>query len=108
MLWPMLHQDVVQWCLSCDTCKRNRRNKAPKALMVEVPVLAVPFKKVAIDLVGPIERAKSRYLFMLTCIDPASRYPEAIPLRAAMVEDIAEALLEIFSGHGLPRTILSD
>ena len=75
----MLHQDVVQWCLSCDTCQRNRKNKAPKAPMMEVPVLAVPFEKVAIDLVGPFERAKSGH-FVLTCIDLASRYPEEIPL----------------------------
>ena len=71
-------------------------------------MLAVPFEKVAIDLVVPIERAKSRHRFLLTCIDPASRYPEAIPLRAAMAEDIAAEFLEIFYGHGLPRTILSD
>ena len=108
VLWPMLHQDVVQWCLSCDTCQRNRKNKAPKAPMMEVPVLAVPFEKVAIDLVGPFERAKSGHRFVVTCIDLASRYPEATPLRAATAEDVAEALLEIFSRHGLPRTILSD
>ena len=104
----MLHQDVVQWCLSCDTCQRNHKNKAPKAPMMEVPVLAVPFKKVAIDLVGLFERAKSGHHFILTYIDLASRYPEAVSLRTAMVEDVTEALLEIFSRHGLPRTILSD
>ena len=108
VLWPMLHKDVVQWCLSCDTCQRNRKNKASKAPMMEVPVLAVPFEKVAIDLVGPFERAKSGHRFVLTCIDLASRYPEAIPLRAATAEDVAEALLEIFSRHRLSRTILSD
>ena len=104
----MLHQDVVQWCLSCETCQRNRKNKAPKAPMMEIPVLAVHFEKVAIDLVGAFERAKSGHCFVLTCIDLASRYPEAIPLRANTAEDVAEALLEIFSIHGLPRTIMSD
>ena len=97
----MLHQDVVQWCLSCDTCQRNRKNNAPKAPMVEVPVLAVPFEKVAIDLMGPFERAKSGHHFVLTCIDLASRYPEAIPIREATAEDVAEAPLEIFSRHVL-------
>ncbi len=80
VLWPMLHQDVVQSCLSCDMCQRNHKNKAPKAPIMEVPVLAVPFEKVAIDFVEHFERAKSGHCFVLTCIDLASRYPEAIPL----------------------------
>ena len=71
-------------------------------------MFAVPFEKVAIDLVGPFEIAKSGHRFVLTCINLASRYPEAIRLRAATAADVAEALLEIFSRHGLPCTILSD
>ena len=83
-------------------------SQAPKALMQEVPVLTEPFEKVAIDLAGPFERAASGYRFLLTAIDLATRYPEAIPLKSATAEEVAEGLLEIFSRHGLPREILSD
>ena len=83
-------------------------SQAPKALMQEVPVLTEPFQKVAIDLAGPFERAASGYRFLLTAINLATRYPEAIPLKSATAEEVAEGLLEIFSRHGLPQEILSD
>ena len=57
---------------------------------------------------SPLRERSLDIVFVLTCIDLVTRYPEAIPLRAAMAEDVAEALLEIFSRHGLPRTILLD
>ena len=44
----------------------------------------------------------------MTAIDLATRYPEAIPLKSATAEELAEGLLEIFSRHGLPQEILSD
>ena len=51
---------------------------------------------------------RERSLDIVSCSPVSSRSPEAIPLRAATAEDVAEALLEIFSRHGLSRTILSD
>ena len=41
-------------------------------------------------------------------MDYGTRYPEAIPLKKTETEDIAEALLEVFSRVGFPKEILSD
>ena len=95
--WPNLNSDVSTWCLQCFTCQRNRRGQAPKAPMQEVLVLTEPFEKVAIDLVGTFERAASGHRFLLTAIDLATRYPEAIPLKSATAEEVAEGLLETSS-----------
>ena len=37
-----------------------------------------------------------------------TKYPEAIPLRRVDNETVLDAMLEIFSRHGLPKTILTD
>ena len=76
--------------------------------MVPIPIMTMPFEKVAIDLVGPFPRTKDGYRFLLTTMDLATRYPEAHPLKTATAEEVAEGLLEVFSRHGLPRMILSD
>ena len=63
----------------------------------------------AIDLIGPIFPVSSRgNRWILTLIDYATRYPEAIALKSTDTETVAEALLDIFSRVGVPNSIVSD
>ena len=74
-----------------------------------MPLIGVPFDRVAMDLIGPIEPASengNRYI--LTLIDYATRYPEAIALPSIEAERIAESLVTIYTRLGIPREILSD
>ncbi len=74
-----------------------------------MPLIDTPFKRVAVDLVGPIFPAtdrKNRYI--LTLVDYATRYPEAIPLPSIEAERVAEALVDMFSRLGIPEEILTD
>ena len=74
-----------------------------------MPVITEPFSRVAIDIVGPITPASKRgHRYILTLIDMATRYPEAVPLRHIDTVSIAEALVEIFCRVGVPKEILSD
>ena len=45
---------------------------------------------------------------VLTLVDVATRYPEAIPLKSISTEAVAEALVEIFLRLGIRDEILSD
>ena len=47
-------------------------------------------------------------ILILTIIDYATRYPEAIPLKTTHSRIIAEALVNVFSRVGLPDEIVSD
>ena len=74
-----------------------------------MPIIDVPFQRVAMDLIGPIEPAselKNRYI--LTAVDFATRYPEAVALKSIDTEHVAEALMNIYSRVGVPKEILSD
>ena len=46
--------------------------------------------------------------YILTMVDYATRYPEAIALPSIETERVAEALLDIFSRVGIPSEVLSD
>ena len=46
--------------------------------------------------------------YILTLVDFATRYPEAVPLKNIDTETVAEALVDIFSRLGVPEEILSD
>ena len=65
--------------------------------------------RVAVDIVGPIEPCsdkKSRYI--LTMIDYATRYPEAVALPSIETERVAEALIAMFSRVGIPSEMLME
>ena len=71
--------------------------------MENIPVADVPFKRVAVDLIGPIELAsEAGHRYILTLVDYATWYPEAVPLKRINTETVAEALMDIYSRFGVP------
>ena len=74
-----------------------------------MPLIDTPFKRVAVDIVGPIElRSDKKSRYILTMIDYATRYPEAVALPSIETERVAEALVEMFSRVGIPDEMLTD
>ena len=67
-----------------------------------------PFKKIAIDIVGELPRTTTGYKYILTIVDYATRYPEAIPSRTTNAKTVAEALIQYFSRVSIPDEIVSD
>ena len=108
--WPGISADVARFCRSCDICQRTiQKGRVSKVPLGKMPVIDTPFQRVAIDLVGPISPMTSRKnRYILTIVDFASRYPEAVPLPNIETTTVAEALVEVFCRTGVPQEILSD
>ena len=51
---------------------------------------------------------KTGHGYILTLVDFATRYPEAVPLKNIDTETVEEALVDIFSRLGVAEEILSD
>ena len=60
------------------------------------------------DIVGPLSRTKAGNKFILTIVDDTTRFPEAYALKSCDAENVANALMDMFSRVGVPRTILTD
>lgn len=73
-----------------------------------MPLVKVPFQRIAIDLVGPLPKGKGGFQYMLVMVDYATRYPEAVPLRSTRAKVLAAELLKIFSRVGFPSEVLTD
>ena len=53
-----MYQDVTSFCRSCDVCQKTvTKGCISRAPLEEMPLIDLPFKRVAIDLVGPITPA---------------------------------------------------
>ena len=108
--WPGFVGEIKRYCLSCDTCQRT----APKSRTKNVPLGRMPtinpvFKRVAVDLVGPIKpMSESKKQYILVMVDYSTRYPEAVTLKDIRAETIAEALWEMWTRLGIPDEIITD
>ena len=108
--WPGMQAEVARFCKSCDICQRTvPKGRVPKAPLDQMTSIDVPFKRIAVDLVGPIfPTSDSGNKYILTVVDYATRYPEAVALPSIETTRVAEALLDIYSRVGFPQEVLSD
>ena len=106
--WPHLTGDVAAYCKSCEVCQRMSKTRPRKVPLVERQIMTEPHESLAFDIVGPLPLAKGGCQWILTCLDQATKWPEAIPLKSIMARSIAREMLNLFAHTGIPREILTD
>lgn len=108
--WPDITADIRRFVLSCDTCQRTQsKNSIRPAPLGEPELISEPYKRVALDLIGPIIPTSTRgNRYVLTTIDYATRFADAVPLKNIDTETVAEALFGLWSRVGIPTEILTD
>ena len=102
--------DVTSFCRSCNVYqKTTAKGSAPRVPLGDMLLIDMPFRRVAVDLVGPISRASEKgHRYILTLVDYATRYPEAVLLKNIDIATVAEVLLNMYSPLGIPEEVLSD
>ena len=54
--WPQMYEKIKEFCCSCITCQANGKTGGkPKAPLSPLPVVGVPFERVVINIVGPLD-----------------------------------------------------
>ncbi|XP_039525008.1 uncharacterized protein LOC120477466 [Pimephales promelas] len=106
--WPRMYSDVKEFCKTCPECQLAVGHTPAHAPLIPLPVVDVPFERIGVDIVGPLERSQAGNRFILVICDYATRYPEAYPLREVTAKQISTALLRLFSQVGIPREVLTD
>uniref|UniRef100_A0A3P9HAM8 Gypsy retrotransposon integrase-like protein 1 n=1 Tax=Oryzias latipes TaxID=8090 RepID=A0A3P9HAM8_ORYLA len=106
--WPTMFKDVKQYCSTCPDCQVTSHIKVRQAPLHPLPVIGTPFRRIAMDVVGPLEKSSSGYKYILVICDYATRFPEAFPLRSIKTPKIIGALVQLFSRVGVPDEIITD
>ena len=106
--WPNQSRSCRDYVKKCSRCQAADKTSPKPQSMTARPVVTQPFKDVAIDLVGPFPTATGGFQHMLTCVDTATRWPEAIPVRSTTSRTIIRCLTETFSRTGFPEKLTTD
>ena len=87
-LWPGLRQNVIRFCRSCDVCERTvKRGSVKKVPLGSMPLINTPFKRVAVDIVGPI--APQSEAGHHSTLPALGRRPGVSPATATVVPSVA-------------------
>ena len=105
--WPNMKNDIGNYVLSCVKCQRKQ--KVPtKVPLTPIPTVSEAFSRVNMDIIGPLPLTKKRNKYIITIIDYATRYPEAVPITNKREKTLIKAMIDIFSRVGFPKEIISD
>lgn len=114
--WSCMDADIknfVKHCVNCQQAKVHRHTKSP---VIQISAPTDRFQTVHIDIVGPLPPAKVShypyplpYNYILTCIDRATRWTEAIPLVDTTAASVAIAFVSGWvSRFGVPLHVVTD
>ncbi|KAM9757960.1 uncharacterized protein ACNS7B_005079 [Menidia menidia] len=106
--WPGLRTDVAQFCRTCPQCQLTSNKFPSRAPLQPLPLIDTPFERLGMDIVGPLERSKAGYRYMLVITDYATKYPEVFPLKTIKARAVAFSLVQHFSRVGIPCEIVTD
>ena len=108
--WEGMGKAAAQYVQSCEVCQRvGKPQDLVKAPLQPLPIIEVPFQRVAVDILGPFPRKTPRgKQYILTFVDFATRWPEAVALGNIRARAVCQALTDIFARVGWPSEILTD
>ncbi|XP_055329924.1 uncharacterized protein K02A2.6-like [Paramacrobiotus metropolitanus] len=102
MWWPNIDSDIEELASNCRMCSMNAKNTA-KVPLQQWTASEHPWKRLHIDFAGPV---KGEMYFLV--VDAHSKWFEVIHMRSTTVEQVIDALSNLFCRYGLCEEIVSD
>lgn len=99
-------EGAIQNCSVCQSA--DKKAKTTVAPLQPVPLPDRPWQKLAIDIVGPIEKAPQECRYAITLVDYFSKWPEVKFSREVTTRSVTNFLLQVFSREGYPDEVVAD
>ena len=107
--WPTIYQDVRRYVKRCGPCqKMTHRLDNNVAYLLKTTMAHKPFAVLSIDTVGPLPDDSKGFRYILVMMDAFTRYVELAATATVDADECAEALMNVFMRHGVPREVRSD
>jgi len=107
--WPGWRKDIERFVRCCARCVTYHRGQLPHHGPLQPILSGAPFEKLHYDITGPHPRTRRGSHYILTCIDPFTKWAEAFPIANKEANTIARVLVEqIMCRYGTPIAGISD
>ena len=108
--WPKMRVDIKKYVNECHVCKLIKVPQfKPAGFMGKAKEVTAPFQVISSDIVGPLPKSTSGFLYMVVSVCLFTKYVWVRPLRRATAEAVRDHLLEdIFLKYSVPTTLVCD
>ena len=106
-IWKNMKSDIRRMCKVCLNCQKSKITRHVESGTQPFPQTANRLSHLHADIVGPLPPSKG-YSHLLTIIDRATRWVEAIPITSTSAESCATGLISWISRYGIPDTLVTD
>ena len=108
--WPKMKSDVARYIRNCQICLAQKpEQRRPAGLMCGRPDITKPWELISVDIVGPLPKSSSGYMYILSVQDYFSKFCIFLPMRTANSKTIVKLLEDnVFLLFGAPHMLLSD
>jgi transposase InsO family protein len=108
--WPRMDVDITDYIRHCDTCQRTKYHLPNRPEMGQIADQSTkPLQFWSIDFQGPFKTSSQGNRYILTAVDYASKWVEALATPDCSAVTTAKFILEqIILRHGTPHTIHTD
>ncbi|KAK7004546.1 hypothetical protein BgiMline_006075 [Biomphalaria glabrata] len=90
--WPGMTENIKRYVASCPQCQKlSPKNRIPPVPLGKTPLIETPFKRVSVDILGPLPRTKKRNAYILYHLN------DEVKTVSKYVKDLQERLQDIRS-----------
>ena len=102
-------QDVRNWCRSCEVFNGRKTKPVRSHHKLNVTQVTEPLQRVAMDILGPLERSSDDNQYILVIVYYFTKYAEALPMKNQTAQECARCFVEGFvSRYGISQQLRSD
>lgn len=107
--WPNMARDIKEYVSQCSVCQQTKGSTQAPLEVLKYPTPTVPWERVSMDLMGPLNITLSGCKYVLVMIDALTRYCEIVAIRNKTAEEVAKHFKErILDRHGAPSVLITD
>ena len=107
--WFGWRRDVCKFCKQCPNCNGYFRGQLPRSGPLQPMLTGAPMERLHLDVTGPHPRSRRGSVFIITCIDPFTKWAEAFPAPNKEAATIARIIVEqVICRFGTPLSIVTD
>lgn len=107
--WKNMLQDIERFIKSCKICQANKFGPYTKMEMGISHSSSLPFERVYMDIVGPLNVTENNNKYILTFKDDLTKFFDCYALERADTKTVAEIFYnEIISRYRIPGILITD